>query len=1419
MKLASSPSSRQGRIVTAACCLALLAGALAAAGRAERPLADEYAARVRPVLAKYCLGCHSTAKKKGDLDLERFATIEQARREVRPWQAVVEMLENGEMPPKKSPQPAAEERRRLVTWARALVDAEARARAGDPGRVVVRRLSNAEYTNTIRDLTGVDLQPARDFPGDGAAGEGFTNAGDALVLSPTLLGKYLKAAKDVAAHLVLLPDGFRFSPSRTPRDWTDESLAELRRFYGQFSPDGRLPLEPYIAATLRHRDAIASGKSTPEAAAQKENLSPKYLRILWEALNDSKPSFPLDRVRARWRQAGPEDAAAVVAEVLAWQGPPAAARGMWSPNNPEAPAPGWSLWRYAAIGSYRNATRQIPVDPPVAPTQTLRVKAKPEPGRDEVVLYLTAREFPSARGGTLAVWHRPRFEAPGKPPLLLRDYPQFGGSFEVNHRTLFADTARYLAATVEAANDPAATAESLAKKHSLDAAFLARWVQTLAVEPLARPAPGAAPVRTIPAIPLQLLSRKLPEKPSINGWRNPEGEELPVVVANSSDRIENIPGTVQPHQVAMHPMPAQFVAVAWKSPVEGPLRVAARIAHAHPACGNGVVWWLEHRRGAEAAILDGGALDLSKWGESRPREVKVGKGDLIVLAVGARDLNHACDMTAVNLTLTESGKGGRTWDLGRDVSGDILAGNPHADRCGHAGVWQFAKGPDPTAQGRPVVTGPPASVLAAAKILPDSILGRWRGAASDPRRQAEAAELAARAQALLTGGRPAGEKSPDRILYDSLVSLDGPLLQGIDLSRWAKAAPGGKSPFGLDRERFGRHPQGRPAEEASLVVSATSVVEVRLPAALLRDRDFVVEGRLDPSGPDGLVQLQVLTAPPRPDAAPRAAASFVGPPTGPAAKQLLAGCEEFRRLFPPYISYNHVVPTDEAVCLKLYHREDEPLVRLFLDDAQARRLDHLWEEHTFISQWPVTEHKQLPLFIGFVTQDQPKELVVFFENKREPFRKRAEAFEKERDAARPRHREALLEFASRAYRRPLEEKEKTELSGLYDTLRKKEMTHDEALRTALARVLISPSFLFRVERAAPGKEAQPVSDWELASRLSYFLWATLPDAALRRAAAAGRLRDPKELAAQALRMLKDPRVRGLATEFGAQWLHVRDVRQNREKNEKLFPTYDDNLREALFEESVLFFQDLFQADRPLREILDADHTFLNEALARHYGIPGVSGPQWRRVDGVKKYGRGGALALGSVLTVQSGASRTSPVLRGNWLVEVMLGEKLPKPPPNVPRLPEEETAGDATVRQMVEKHARVAECAVCHQRIDPFGFALENYDSIGRFRDKDLAGRPIDTKVRLRDGTAFEGIDGLRHYLLAQRGEVFQRHFCRKLLGYALGRTVTLSDEPLLDEMAAALKKNDGRLSAAVLAVVQSRQFRYHRGLEATKDE
>ncbi|HXX92349.1 MAG TPA: DUF1592 domain-containing protein, partial [Planctomycetota bacterium] len=766
-----------------------------------------------------------------------------------------------------------------------------------------------------------------------------------------------------------------------------------------------------------------------------------------------------------------------------------------------------------------------------------------------------------------------------------------------------------------------------------------------------------------------------------------KGGELPVLLSNRSDKQEQIPGRASPHKVVVHPSPDKYVAAAWQSPSDGKVKLEARVSHAHPGCGNGIAWWLEVRRADRGAILAEGVVDPGQTSAPALRELSLGRGDTVVLAVDPRDQNHVCDLTEINLSIQGEAQ---AWDLSRDVADSILEGNPH-------GPWRFVQGP--------ALRGGKASTF---KIPPDSVLGRWRAAALDGKRQRELPELARAVEALLTGERPAKEKSPDQVLYDSLLWVDGPLFAGMDPAR---LVPGRvpNAAFGLEGSKF---------KGSDLEVGERETVELRLPAAIFRDYEFVVEGRLGP-GAGRVVQFRVQTQPPPADPAMDGKLSLVGTPSA----ELARGFDEFRSLFPHYLCYSRIVPDDEVVCLKLYHREDEALARLFLGADEAARLERLWAEHRYITQWPVTEHQNLPQFIGFTTQDAPKDVQVYFESLREPFRRRAEEFEKEVAACEPRQLDALVRFASRAYRRALTEAEEGSLRMLYGELRKKDLPHLEAFRSVLARVLVAPSFLFRLEETPPGRDARAVSDRELATRLSYFLWATLPDEELERTAREGRLHDPEVLSGQARRMLRDPKIRGMAVEFATQWIHVRDLRQNREKNEKLFPMFDEGLRDALFEESVRFFQFLFQEARPLHEVIDADYTFLNERLAKHYGIPGVKGPEWRRVEGVRKYGRGGLLAQGSVLAKESGASRTSPVLRGNWLVDTLLGEKLPKPPANVPRLPEEESGPEGTVREMVARHTRVAECQVCHVRIDPFGFALEKYDPVGRLRDRDSAGR------------------------------------------------------------------------------------------------
>jgi hypothetical protein len=300
----------------------------------------QFAGTIRPLLDEFCLKCHSTEEQKGDLDLERFDSLAAVRQDPAVWELVEEQLDLGEMPPSKKPQPSPAQKEELHRWVRDTLGVMARAHAGDPGPVVLRRLSNAEYTWSLRDLTGVPtLDPAREFPVDGAAGEGFTNVGAALVMSPALVTKYLDAAKEVAAHLVLLPDGIAFSASTTPRDWAEERLAAIRAIYSrhtvpgegmsvnlqglQFKIDdtGALPLERYLEATLAGRDAIRSGgKSIPQIAGER-GLSAKYLATLWQALTDETPSFPLDALREQWRTASPGGAPALASAIRQWQRP------------------------------------------------------------------------------------------------------------------------------------------------------------------------------------------------------------------------------------------------------------------------------------------------------------------------------------------------------------------------------------------------------------------------------------------------------------------------------------------------------------------------------------------------------------------------------------------------------------------------------------------------------------------------------------------------------------------------------------------------------------------------------------------------------------------------------------------------------------------------------------------------------------------------------------------------------------------------------------------------------------------------------------------------------------------------------------------------------------------------------------------
>ena len=432
--------------------------------------------------------------------------------------------------------------------------------------------------------------------------------------------------------------------------------------------------------------------------------------------------------------------------------------------------------------------------------------------------------------------------------------------------------------------------------------------------------------------------------------------------------------------------------------------------------------------------------------------------------------------------------------------------------------------------------------------------------------------------------------------------------------------------------------------------------------------------------------------------------------------------------------------------------------------------------------------------------------------------------EKQRAAAEPKHLAALVRFTERAYRRPLTAGERADVLAYYKTLRAKKLSHEDAIRDCIVGVLMSPDFLYRFDLsrkladAKPGLTkaamtkpyaAEPLSDYGLASRLSYFLWSSMPDAELMKHAAAGDLHRPDVLKAQAQRMLKDPRINGFATEFTGNWLVFRQFETNNSVDRQRFPTFNDDLREAMFQEPIHFMQDTIQHDGSVLDLLYGNYTFVNPPLAKHYGMPDVAGDvnTWVRVDNAGKYGRGGILPMAVFMTQYSPGLRTSPVKRGNWVVQKVLGIRVPPPPPVVPELPSDESKTDLPIRLMLEEHHKNPFCAGCHQRFDSFGLVFEGYGPVGDARAKDLAGRPVDTSATFPGGVDATGVSGLQTYIKEHRQDRYVENLCRKLLAYALNRSLQLSDESLVDKMKTGLAADGYRLRAMVAAIVTSPQF------------
>lgn len=912
--------------------------------------ADPFQTRIVPFLNDYCIRCHNAKTKNGDLDLTRFTTAAKLLEDFRQWEHVVTFLKKGEMPPAKAKQPTATLRAEVIATLEKVLQTEARKLGGDPGVVPPRRLTNAEYDYTIRDLTGVDVQAAKAFPIDPASGEGFNNTGEALIMSPNLFRKYYAAAEQVSSHALLTTTGLRFAPhpAVTFADRQKFHEQNILRFYEEHAVDH----DKYFAALWAYKQRPAG---SVEEVATKAGLSPKYARLLWNAVEGKSE----DKHLLRWLRS-----------------------------------------RWAAL--------------------------------------------------------------PSKEP-------------QSAIRALSAD--------------------------------------------------------------IQRLSRELCV------------QETPAIVANA---------------------------------------------------GNGPIEHLARRR---------------RTAESRD---------------------------------TFGGRSATTSKLSDELRPLLPPGSP-------------------------IPADYEASATTFCRLFPNRFyhVDTTRGLSAGFH--------------LIEGFFRDDQPLCRSVLSDAenkqLDQLWTELYFGTGI--WEKMLRGFVF-FERSERNFLKHP----------------------------DFDSFKEEDLD------LVKDETLA-----------------------------------RFEEVYLRRANVKLTGAAL-------EKHP-IRVFFTEV---RNGLMWQTRT---------------------------------------RQQAEAL----------YLKDLLVFAERAYRRPLTDGEKQKMEKSFgDLCRDKEHGTEAAVRATLVRILVSPHFCMRFSATPPGDGVTPLPDLDLAARLSYFLWTGPPDAELLALARAGKLRDTQTLRAQVRRLGRDPRVSRFAHEFFGQWLGYRDFASQESVNRSVFPTFDDALRQAMVEEPTRLLAHLIQSDGPITDLLNGDATFVNRRLAQHYGLPFSGGAdEWQRVTGLREKGRGGLMGMAVFLTKNSQPQRTSPVKRGFWIVHKVLGEHIPPPPPDVAVLPAKETDSGKTIRQLLALHVEDVKCARCHQRFDPVGLSMEGFDPIGRARSKDLAGRAIDNLVTLSDGSEARGVPQFADALVKHRRHEFTRTLCHKFLGYALGRSLQLSDQPLLEHMQAELARNDFKLSTLFELVATSPQFRTQR--------
>ena len=636
------------------------------------------------------------------------------------------------------------------------------------------------------------------------------------------------------------------------------------------------------------------------------------------------------------------------------------------------------------------------------------------------------------------------------------------------------------------------------------------------------------------------------------------------------------------------------------------------------------------------------------------------------------------------------------------------------------------------------------------------------------------------------------------------------------------------------RLNFGHSPDGSPvgpddfASEGSVefelaVPQGSTLADFMVDAAVGADRDQVFRITLSDreEGPRGIPTRAI-----------------VGDPESAGYRKFKAGVLEFAAVLPPN---SNVEPTpadkdpapepfdstyntpehDAFVNDVKYIRDDRFVAEHLVDDATRVRLDNAWNDLKSSFAYHdnylrlLAEHFKLDLkgkHIGDLDKATLDSLPAEARKYIAPLHADYLSVRAAEAAARPRHVADCLEFAANAWRHALSEKEKQSLRTFYDKAITSEGDHDKAIRALITRILVSPAFLYRVEQPSETAAAKPLNNWDMASRLSFFLWSSIPDAELQRAAAAGELADTAHLRAQVKRMLADPKARRLSTEFFGQWLGFYHFDQFKGVDTARFPEFTDEIKSSMYDEAVSFFEYVIRKDRPVRDVLFADYGFLNQPLAKFYGVKkdvASKGPV-EMVEDAGQFHRGGLLRLGAILTATSAPLRTSPVKRGDWVLRRVLGTPVPPPPANVPKIPADDKAfGELTLRQTLEAHKKSPTCAGCHVRIDPLGFPLEHYDSTGRWRETYTGGKPIDDQGVLTDKTEIDGIEGLLAYLKGKQDQL-RRTMSTKLVGYALGRTVQASDQLLIDRMVNA--GSEATFSQLVADIVTSRQFRDHAG-------